>query len=165
MNAFRVIPDPRKAPCRRHPWLFLLTLMGASLARGQQIAHAIAHWVTLHGPELLERFRPPRRYIPSESALRRALHGIDIRTLERRFTGLAQYLAATGPKQGTVKTEACQVLRGQALNGKELRGAGAHGQKLHLLSFVQHGSGRTLTQMCADKNQREHGRTSAIARS
>ena len=94
MDVFQGIPDPRKARGKRYPWLYLLALIGAALASGQQTAHAVAHWVTLHGPELIERLQPPRRSIPSESTIRRTLHGIDISILERRLAGLAQYLAA-----------------------------------------------------------------------
>lgn len=147
MDVFQGIPDPRKARGQRYPWLFLLALTGAALTSGQQTAHAIAHWVTLHGAELHERLQPPRASMPSESTIRRVLRGIDITILEQRLTGLAQYLAATGPKQGTITTATGQVLQGQALDGKELRGVRAHGQTLHLLSLVQHGSGRILTQI------------------
>lgn len=155
MDVFQGIPDPRKARGKRYPWLYLLALIGAALACGQQTAHAIAHWVILHGPELLERLQPPRSSMPSESTIRRALHGVDTCILERRLTGLAQYLAATGPKQGTIKTETGQVLQGQALDGKELRGVRAHGEKLHLLSLVQHESGRTLSQMSVETKTNE----------
>ncbi len=155
MQVFQGIPDPRKARGKRYPWLYLLALIGAALASGQQTAHAIAHWVVLHGPELLERLRPLRSSIPSESTIRRTLHGIDIGILERRLVDLAQYLAATGPKEGVVKTKTGQVLQGQALDGKELRGVRAHGQKLHLLSLVQHESGRTLTQMSVETKTNE----------
>lgn len=155
MAVFQGVPDPRKARGKRYPWLYLLALIGAALASGQQTAHAIAHWVILYGPELLEPLQPPRSCMPSESTIRRVLHGIDICILERRLTGLAHYLAATGSKQGTIKTEAGQVLQGQALDGKELRGVRAHGQKLHLLSLVQHESGRTLTQMSVETKTNE----------
>ena len=134
MDVFQGIPDPRKARGKRYPWLYLLAPIGTALASKQQTAHAIAHWVILHGPELLERLRPPRSSIPSQSTIRRALHGIAISVLERRLTGFAQYLAAIGPKQGIVKTEAGQVLQGQALDGRELRGVRAHGAGGDLLS-------------------------------
>ena len=83
------------------------------------------------------------------------LHGIDIGVLERRLADLTQYLAATGPKEGIVKTETGRALQGQALDGKELRGVRCHGQKLHLLSLVQHENGRTLTQMCVETKTNE----------
>ncbi len=37
-------------------------------------------------------------------------------------------------------------MRGQAVDGKEVRGTGAHGDKVHLLSLVGHGSGVVLAQ-------------------
>jgi predicted transposase YbfD/YdcC len=39
-----------------------------------------------------------------------------------------------------------ELLRGQALDGKTLRGASAHGELVHLLSLVRHESGVTLAQ-------------------
>ena len=85
-QVFQGIPDPRKARGKRYPWLYLLALLGAALASGQQTAHAIAHWIMLHGPELIEHLCPPRKSIPSESTIRRALHGIDISILEKCLT-------------------------------------------------------------------------------
>ena len=76
--------------------------------------------------------------------------GIDIAVLEQRLADHAQHLAATGAKQGTIATATGQVVQGQALDGKELRGVRAYGQTLHLLSLVQHGSGRILTQMAVE---------------
>ena len=73
MQVFQGIPDPRKARGKRYPWLYLLALIGAAPASGQQTPHAIAHWVVLHGPELIEHLCPPRSSIPSESAIRRTV--------------------------------------------------------------------------------------------
>jgi hypothetical protein len=129
--------------------------MGAALASGQKTADAIAHWVLLHGPELIEHLCLLRSSIPSESTIRRTLHGIDIGILKKRLTGLAQYLAARGAKQGTVETVDGQMLQGQALDGKELRGVIAHGQRLHLLSLVQHDSRQTLAQMSVETKTNE----------
>jgi predicted transposase YbfD/YdcC len=155
MDVFQGIPDPRKARGKRYHWQFLLALVGAALASGQKTPHAIAHWVSLRGLELRGYLQPPRDSMPSESTIRRVLRDIDICSLERRLTSLAQYLAATGPKQGTIQTDTGQVLQGQALDGKELRGVRSHGEKLHLLSLVQHESGRTLTQMSVETKTNE----------
>ena len=46
-------------------------------------------------------------------------------------------------------------MQGQALDGKELCGVRSHGRTLHLLSLVQHGSGRILTQMAVETKTNE----------
>jgi hypothetical protein len=106
MAVFQGIPDPRQARGRRYPWPFLLTL-----ASGQQTAHGIAQWVSLHAAELRERLRPPRASMPSESTLRRTLRGLDLPTLELRVACHAQYLAAEGAQEGTITTESGQILQ------------------------------------------------------
>jgi predicted transposase YbfD/YdcC len=147
MGVLQGIPDPRQARGQRYPWLYLLTLVVAALASGQQTGHAIAHWVSLHAAELRERLRPPRASMPSESTLRRALRNLDISVLEQCLGGHAQYLAAQAAVQGAIVTTTGEMLQGQAMDGKEVRGVRAYGQPLHLLSLVQHGSGRVLIQM------------------
>ena len=155
MSVFQGIPDPRQARGQRYPWLFLLALVAAALASGQQSGHAIAHWISLHATELQERLRPPRASTPSESTLRRALRSLDISVLEQRLANHAQYVAAQAVKQGTIVTATGEVLQGQAMDGKEVRGVRAYGQPLHLLSLVQHGSGRVLTQRAIEAKHNE----------
>jgi len=155
MGVLQGIPDPRKARGQRYPWLFLLALVAAALASGQQTGHAIAHWISLHAEELHERLRPPRASTPSESTLRRALRGLDISVLEQRLARHAQCLAAQAAVQGAIVTTTGEVLQGQAMDGKEVRGVRAYGQPLHLLSLVQHGSGRVLTQVAIEAKRNE----------
>jgi len=45
-----------------------------------------------------------------------------------------------------------EVLQRQAMDGKEVRGMRAYGQPLRLLSLVQHGSGRVLTQAAIENH-------------
>ena len=135
------IPDPRQAQGKRYPWLFLLALVCSALASGQQTGHAIAHWITLHATELLERLQPPRPSIPSEPTLRRVLRRVDVQKLEQQLADYGQQLASEATEAGTITTARGEVLQGQALDGKELRGAWAHDQPLCLVSLVQHGSG------------------------
>jgi len=56
-----------------------------------------------------------------------------------------QQLAAQAPAD-TITTTKDEVLRGQAIDGKNLRGVRAHGQPLALVHLVQHGSGTVLEQ-------------------
>lgn len=155
LEVFQGILDPRKARGQRYSWVFLLTLVASAVVSGQQTAHAISHWVTLHADELRERLQPARASVPSESTLRRALRRVDVKTLEQRLTCHAEQLAATAPPAGTVTTAAGEVLQGQAIDGKAVRGAQAHGSPLHLLSLVQHGSGRVLAQLNVDQKHNE----------
>jgi predicted transposase YbfD/YdcC len=46
-------------------------------------------------------------------------------------------------------------LQGQALDGKAVRGACAHGVPTHLVSLVQHASGVTLAQVAVDQKSNE----------
>jgi predicted transposase YbfD/YdcC len=47
------------------------------------------------------------------------------------------------------------VVHGQALDGKAVRGAQAHGTPVHLLSLVRHGSGVTLAQQVVARKTNE----------
>ncbi len=147
LRVFQGSRDPRKARGQRYSWVFLLTLIAGAVVSGQQSVHGIAHWVTLHADELRKQLQPPRASVPSESTLRRVLRQVDVGTLEQQLACHAEQLAAKAPRAGTITTAAGEVLQGQALDGKEARGVRAHGGKLHLLSLVQHGSGRILTQL------------------
>jgi predicted transposase YbfD/YdcC len=93
--------------------------------------------------------------MPSESTLGRAVRDLDILELEQRLARHAEYLAAQRAKQGTITTESGEVLQGQAMDGKEVRGVRAYGKPLHLLSLVQHGSGCVLTQVAIGAKQNE----------
>jgi hypothetical protein len=66
--------------------------------------------------------------MPSEATLRRVLRGVDPVQLEQ---SLAEYMQGSAAKPATpagVVTTSGAKLRGQALDGKELRGVRAHGQ-------------------------------------
>ena len=140
MDAVVDMPDPRKARGKRHPWALLLTLIGAALLGGQRTGRAIGQWVDDHTVELMERLPVPHKPLPSPSTLRRALRAIDVAGLEARLAQFTQTLehpppAATAPWQG------------QAVDGKAVRGAQAHGAKVHLVSLVDHGSGLVRQQV------------------
>ena len=99
--------------------------------------------------------QPPRACVPSESTLRRVLRQVDVTTLERRLACHAEHLAAAAPRAGTITTSAGEVWQGQAIDGKQVRGVRGHGVPLHLLSLVQHGSGRVLAQTNVEPKHNE----------
>ncbi len=149
------VPDPRKRRGKRHAWTFLWTTICTALLSEQRTPHAIAHWIRLHAEELIARLQPARHQVPSESTVRRALRHIDLTALEQQLTQFSQHLpppsAPEAPPPPPVphvpSVPAAPVrLRGLAVDGKAVRGAGMHGPRPHLVSLVEHSSARVLAQ-------------------
>jgi hypothetical protein len=143
VEALADVPDPRKRRGQRYPWIFLLTLVSAALASGQRHGRAIGQWVQEHADALRQALDWRGRAFPSEATLRRVLRHIDLAALEDRLRQLGEPRpAAPAPPQW----------QGVALDGKELRGARAHGRIVHLVSLVRH-DGTVLAQTAvADKS-------------
>jgi predicted transposase YbfD/YdcC len=154
MDALKDIPDPRKRRGRRHAWLQLLTILVAALASGYPSARAIAQWAQLHTDEL-RQFLPTLQRIPSASTLLRTLRQIDGALLDRLITTYTATLPTATDHAGCIITLQGEVLQGQAIDGKTVRTASAHGDKTHLVSLVQHGSGVTLAQTEVASKQNE----------
>src|SRR5207253_10775554 len=57
---------------------------------------------------------------------------------------------------------ATATLVGQALDGKQVRGAGAHGRKVHLLAVARHQDGRVLAQVEVGSKTNEIGAAPAL---
>ena len=137
--ALQAVPDPRQ----RYPWALLLTLIMAALVSGEQHGRGIGQWGQEHAAELGERIGWPPG-LPSEATLRRVLRDVDLAALEDRVMRLCP--ATEGPQPGG--------WQGQALDGKALRGAHAHGRPLHLLGLVSH-QGRVLGQRAVAEHSNE----------
>jgi predicted transposase YbfD/YdcC len=138
LQMFQTLTDPRRARGQRYPWPLLLTLIVAGMATGEQSVRGIARWLELNKEHLVKYLQLHRGKLPSESTVRRALWHVDVKMLEVVATEFFQSMAAA---------EAVGPLQGQALDGKDLRGARAQGAPVHLLSLVQHGSGIPLAQV------------------
>jgi predicted transposase YbfD/YdcC len=155
MDALTDVPDPRKARGKQYSWTLLLSLVCSALASGERSGHGIATWVTEHATALLKRLRPERGRLPSEATLRRALRQLDVAALEQRLALYTQSLwAAAAPHECAISPHG-EILQGQALDGKALRGACKHGQPTHLVSLVQHGSAITLAQVAVEQKSNE----------
>src|SRR5918998_5631741 len=141
MDAVVDMPDPRKARGKRHSWALLLTLISAALLSGQRSGRAIGQWVADHSLELKTRLPLGYRPLPSTSTLRRALHTLDVTGLEARLAHFAQQAEPPPPPV------AAAPWQGHAVDGKAVRGANRHGAQVHLVSLVQHGTGRVLQQV------------------
>lgn len=154
VETLALVPDPRKARGKRYPWLLLLTLLPAGLARGQQTARAIAQWVRLHADELRAAL-PLLIRLPSESTLLRTLRLIDVALLERAIAQLNAPQTAADAASSHIITPLGARLQAHALDGKLVRGTNACGVPTLLVSLVAHGSGTTLAQVAVASKRNE----------
>jgi predicted transposase YbfD/YdcC len=155
LEALSAVPDPRKARGKQYSWLLLLTLVSSALGSGERSGHGIASWVVEHTAALLLWLRPERGRLPSESTIRRALRQVDVVALEQRMAHYTCPIAATAQPQSAVISPQGEILQGQALDGKAVRGACAHAQPTHLVSLVQHRSAVTLSQVAVEQKRNE----------
>jgi predicted transposase YbfD/YdcC len=149
------VPDPRCPRGRRYAWPFVLAIIASALAAGQRTVLAIAWWAKRHGPELRATLQPAHPRLPSPATLRRALQHIDLAALERQVAAHNQELDRQDPQAGRLMTADGQALRAQAVAGKDVRGARAHGQRLFLVSLVRHDSAYVLGQAAVDQKTNE----------
>jgi len=140
------LPDPRHARGQRHEWLVILLILCVALVCGQKTVWAIAHWAFLHASQISAALGLTRRRLPSVSTFYRALRKVSLAALEHRVAAYGQAVNAQDPVSGCIRGLQNEILRGQAMDGKTLRGASAAGELVHLLSLVQHGSGVVLGQ-------------------
>ena len=163
IDVLRSLPDPRKARGKRHPWVVLLTVLAAGLASGQQTAHAIAQWMTLHA-EALRLALPELVRLPSESTLLRTLRQIDYHMLEQAVAQLNAPQTLAEERADCVLTPAGTRLLVQAVDGKAARGASACGAPTHLVSLVGQGRGVVLAQAVVEQNRSEQSAVPALLR-
>lgn len=155
MDYLADIPDPRHAQGKRHEWLVILVVICIALVCGQKTVWAMAHWAVLHAREIITALKPTTRRLPSVSTFYRALRKVNITDLESCIAAYGQAIDAQDPVSGCIRGLQGEILRGQAVDGKTLRGARAHGELVHLLSLVRHGSGVTLGQERVDQKTNE----------
>jgi predicted transposase YbfD/YdcC len=154
MEALADVPDPRKARGKQYSWTLLLTLVRSALASGERSGHGIATWVAEHATTLLLWLHPERGRLPSEATLRRALRRVDVAALEQQLAHYTHSFQDAAPGQCLISPHD-EILQGQALDGKAVRGACAHGVPTHLLSLVQHATGLTLAQVAVEHKSNE----------
>lgn len=146
VQALGAVPDPRRRRGQRYPWVLLLTLVSAALASGQRNGRAIGQWVREHQVELTRAVGWEGRALPSEATLRRAVRAVDVTALEEK---IGAFVGERRPR-----TRARPRWEGIALDGKELRGALAHRQPVHLVAAVRH-DGLVLTQTLVSRKGNE----------
>ena len=141
-------PDPRHARGRSYEWRVLLTIISAALVSGQATPRGIAHWAHEHKQALLAQLQPAKGRLPGASTLYRVLRKVNRGHLETQVAVHNQALDDDDAVTGGVTAVNGELLRGQAVDGKAVRGANKHGSALHLVSLVRHESGCVLNQ-CA----------------
>ena len=144
------VPDPRSKRGRRYEWAFLLTTLCCALLNGQTSVRGMAQWALHHAQEILEVLQPERKMVPSASTLYRVLRKIDVEALERRLSQFTNALDADDRVTGVVYGPGKTALRGQSIDGKEVRGASKQGKPLMLVSLVRHESAAVLAQQAVD---------------
>jgi predicted transposase YbfD/YdcC len=141
------IPDPRHKRGQSYEWRYLLALIIAAIASGHKNVAAIAQWVHEHGQELLANLHPAKGRLPSYATLRRAVIAIDIDHLEHQVATHNQALDQDDTSFGCLTGADGTVWRGQSVDGKDVRGASAHGSTVHLVGMARHESGYVLQQV------------------
>lgn len=148
LAALQDVPDPRCARGKQLEWSFILGVIATALLSHQRGIAAIAQWATYHADTLVAAFQPARRRVPSEATIRRTLRQVDVALLEQRIarvTGARPSPSADSPRSQP----------GYAVDGKYVRGAGAHGVPTLLVSLVQHHHGHVLAQTRVPPRQHE----------
>ena len=140
------VPDYRRRRGQRFAWSYLLALVAAAVAAGQTSMVAMAAWANAHAAELLSSLQPACPRIPSVATWRRLVAHIDLVALEQQVAMHNQALDQADATAGRLTLADGQVWRGQAIDGKDVRGASAHRQPTFLVSLVRHDSGYVLGQ-------------------
>jgi len=146
MNYLTQVPDFRHARGQRFTWPYLLALVAAAVAAGQWNVLTMAAWARSHQAELLAALQPDCPRLPSTATWRRLVKHIDLVALEQQVAAYNQMLDAADPTAGQITLCTGAVLRGQAVDGKAVRGASAHGQDTFLVSLVRHEAAYVLGQ-------------------
>ncbi len=149
------VPDFRRARGQRFAWSYLLALVAAAVAAGQTNVLAMVEWAKGHAAELFSTLQPACPRIPSAATWRRLLSHIDVAALEQQVAAYNQTLDQADAVAGAVTLRDGQPWRGQAIDGKDVRGASAHGTHTFLVSLVRHESGYVLQQAAVDRKTNE----------
>ncbi len=144
------VPDPRSRRGKQYEWTYLLTILCGALLCGHTSIRGMAHWAFHHAQEIIEVLQPKRKIVPSASTLYRVLRQIDVTELESRLSRFTNALDVDDKGTGVVYGPGKTPLRGQAIDGKEVRGASKPGERLRLVSLVRYGSTAVLAQQAVD---------------
>jgi predicted transposase YbfD/YdcC len=118
----------------------------AGLAAGQTTIVDLADWAQQHAADLIGQLQPQCPRIPSAATLRRVLRDAEAAMVEQQVAAHNQALDAADQTAGSVRALNGQRLRGQSVDGKDVRGVRAYGNPHFLVSLVRHQSAYVLGQ-------------------
>ena len=125
------------------------------MASGQKTAWAIARWALHHTKALGQLLETAR--IPSYSTIYGLWRHLDIEALEACIAAYGQAVDEQGQQVASMEAADGQVLREQCADGKESRGATAHGVRIRLLGLVRHDKATLLGQQRVAEGTNEIG--------
>ncbi len=141
----RVI-DVRSPRGQRYEWAYLLVLLAAALLAGEKTLVGMHDWLWRHEKELVGALQPRRKCVPSLATIGRVMSQVNVAALEKACARFQHEVAGECGEAGTILTRQGKVLVGQALDGKTVCGASAHGELVHLVSLVRHEIGLVYDQ-------------------
>lgn len=134
LEAFRSVPDPRKARGKRHPLPAILTLATCAMLSNCHSLYAIMQWGREHS-ELAETLGFTRKQTPAVSTLHQVFSRLDRVAFEGALRDWAKATLSDGEEEAI------------AIDGKSLRGI--HGEELpgvHLVAAYAQKAGLVLAQ-------------------
>ncbi len=149
------VPDPRGRRGRQHEWVFILTVLCGALISGNRNVRGMAQWAWLHMEGIVAAVKPERLRVPSASTLYRALRKVEIAELKGRIRAYTAEIDAADRMRGAVQGGDGAWLRGQSIDGKEVRIASKQGAPLMLVSLVRYESGMVLAQEAVSRKTNE----------
>lgn len=155
LERLEALPDPRHARGQRYAWRVILAILCAGLISGQKTVWGIVDWAIHHRREIIELLAIPKQRIPSASTFYLVLRRVGIVRLEEEIAKLGLAVKEAGCAGEGVAMASGEVLHGQAVDGKDVRGARAHGTPAFLVSLVCHESGIVLNQRRVDEKTNE----------
>jgi predicted transposase YbfD/YdcC len=147
--------DVRSRRGQRYEWPYLLVLLAAALTAGERTLVGMHHWLHMHEAELVKLLQPRRRCLPSVITLGRVLRDVKVEVLEEAVGRYQRELDGACGEAGSIVTQQGEQLVGQALDGKTVRGASAHGELVHLVGLVRHECGLVYDQVKASVKMHE----------
>ena len=151
----KAVPDTRHARGKQYEWWVLLMILRTALLSGQKTVWGIVAWALEHASALIEALGLPQRRIASRSTFYLTLRTLGNDGVERKLAEMGTLMEAANRPGETMVGADGQPLRGLAVDGKELRGALAHGDKEILVSLAGHGDGLVLDQAKVDVKTNE----------